>query len=82
MADGEFLRDTERELVHVDPLAVSFLSDDLEGKSWVLDMVSSVGYLVGVSSEGHEELRNLFAALESDRVHLSSKKSRKSGGKC
>jgi hypothetical protein len=50
--------------------------------AWVLDMVSSVGNMVGLSCGGQEDkLRDLFAALEWDRVQPCSKKSRKSKGK-
>jgi hypothetical protein len=62
--------------------------DSLKGKgktdspAWVLDMVSSVGQMVGLSCGGQEDkLRDLFAVLERDRMPLNSKKSRKSGGR-
>jgi hypothetical protein len=85
---GEFLGDSEKEVVNVDPLAVCFPSDKMEGSKelggsdWVLDMVPSFRHLVGVSCEGHEkELRELFVALEKDRVQSSLKKPAKSGKK-
>jgi hypothetical protein len=66
------------------PLAVNLQHKALGGESpaWVLDMVSSVGEMVGLSCGGQEEkMRELFAALERDRAPIRSKTSRKSGGR-